>query len=77
MLKHIPKLLLLLALLTGFVISSAPAFGDSGNGCSFDITTGQCVNTGCPKGCLDWGSKTPCICMRFKWPGGAAPPDEK
>ena len=67
MLKQIPKLLLLLALLIGFVLSSAPAFGSGQNGgCHFDKTTGQCVTLGCKHGCLNSGLGS-CFCIH-DWP---------
>ena len=66
MIKQIPKVLLLLALLAAFVASGASAFGKSHScscyrsgdrqllpqvGCHFDPKTSQCVNTGCPGTC--------------------------
>ncbi len=64
MLKQLPKVLLLVALLAAFAVSSIPAFGTDGatckcltfkaggGGCHFDKKTSQCVNTGCKTGCL-------------------------
>lgn len=65
MLRRIPKLLLLVALLSAFVASSIPAFGDSvcicntpfrkgppGDRCHFDKNISQCINTSCPGICL-------------------------
>jgi hypothetical protein len=68
MLRRIPKVLLLVALLAALVASSAPVFGgshtcrcylDNGGrnlvppgGCHFDQTTLQCVNTGCRGSCF-------------------------
>lgn len=65
MLKQVPKLLLLVALLAAFAASSIPAFGNSGckcfaffkngghqGGCQFDKKTSQCVNTGCQGSCV-------------------------
>lgn len=66
MLRHIPKVLLLVALLAALVASSAPVLGAahrcscyrSGDrqllpqvGCHFDQRTSQCVNTSCPGTC--------------------------
>ncbi len=67
MLRRIPKLLLLVALLVAFAASSIPAFGKSGctcfnpcfgckgggqtGGCQFNKNTSQCVNTGCKTFC--------------------------
>lgn len=61
--KQIPKLVLLVALLVTFVVSSAPAFGSRVcqcfsigcgfgtkcrlEGCHFDNNSSQCVNTSC------------------------------
>jgi hypothetical protein len=63
MLRRIPKVLLLGALLAAFAASIAPAFGGShtcrcyhsgdrplfppSGGCHFDQKTSQCVNTSC------------------------------
>ncbi len=62
MLKQLPKVLLLLGLLTAFVASRAPTFGTdlagcncigslsnskSSAGCHFDKKTSQCIDTGC------------------------------
>ena len=62
MLRRIPKVLLLVALLAGFAASIAPAFGRSSTcgclhlddrqlvppgGCHFDQHTLQCVNVNC------------------------------
>ncbi len=67
MLRRIPKVLLLVALLTTLVAGSAPVFGRShvcrcyrsGDrqllpqvGCHFDQKTSQCVNTNCPGTCF-------------------------
>jgi hypothetical protein len=65
MVRQIPKVLLLVALLAAFVASIAPAFGRSHTciclanfgrpvppgGCHFDQTTLQCVNTSCVGSC--------------------------
>ena len=66
MLRRIPKVLLLVALLAAFAASIAPAFGRSHTcscyrssdrqllpqaGCHFDQRTLQCVNTSCPGTC--------------------------
>ncbi len=65
MLRRIPKVLLLVALLAALVASSVPAFGRSQTcicsanfgrrlppgGCHFDQRTLQCVNTSCPGIC--------------------------
>jgi hypothetical protein len=66
MLRRIPKVLLLVALLAAFAASIAPAFGTSHTcrcyrsddrqllpqvGCHFDQRTLQCVNTGCAGTC--------------------------
>lgn len=60
MLRRIPKLAMLVALLAAFAASGIPAFGNPGclcadfakggrhqGGCQFDKKTAQCVNTGC------------------------------
>lgn len=67
MLRRIPKVLLLAALLAAFVASSTVAFGRSNTcscyrsgdrqllpqvGCHFDRKTLQCVNTSCPGTCF-------------------------
>jgi hypothetical protein len=68
MLKRIPKVLLLVALLATFVASSAPILGASRTcrcyflkdyrlipapgGCSFDQRTAQCVSVSCRGGCF-------------------------
>lgn len=65
MLRRIPKLLMLVALLAAFTASSISAFGNSGcqcaefskggghqGGCQFDNKTSQCVNTGCKGVCF-------------------------
>ncbi len=68
MLRRIPKVLLLVALLAALVASSAPAFGGSHTcrcyhsgdrpllpppgGCHFDQTALQCVNTSCNGSCI-------------------------
>jgi hypothetical protein len=64
MVRRISKVLLLVALLTGFVVSSVPAFGDSAcycvnnlrkgqrGGCQFDKKSSQCINTGCDGLCF-------------------------
>ncbi len=68
MLRRLPQLLLLVALLAAFVASGAPAFGGShicrcyhsgdrpllppSGGCHFDQTALQCVNTSCNGGCF-------------------------
>ena len=66
MLRRIPKVLLLVALLAALVASAAPAFGRSPTcscyrsgdrqllpqaGCHFDQKTSQCVNTSCRGTC--------------------------
>lgn len=64
MLRPIPKLLMLVALLAAFAASSIPAFGGSGcncsdffkngghqGGCQFDKKTNQCVDIGCKGVC--------------------------
>lgn len=67
MLRRIPKVLLLVALLAALVASSAPVFGGARTcscakadkrlilpgqgGCHFDQRTLQCVNTGCAGTC--------------------------
>jgi hypothetical protein len=67
MLRRIPKVLMLVALLAAFAASIAPAFGGSHScscakadkrlvppgqgGCHFDQRTLQCVNTGCAGTC--------------------------
>jgi hypothetical protein len=65
MLRQIPKVLLLVALLAALVASSVPAFGRASScrcypdfgrrlppgGCHFDQRTLQCVNTSCPGIC--------------------------
>ncbi len=63
MLTRISKVLLLVALLAAFVASSAPAFATpdclcfslkkngNGEGCHFNKTTSQCVNTSCAGFC--------------------------
>jgi hypothetical protein len=65
MLRRIPKVLLLVALLAVFVASSTVAFGRSSacrchpdfgrivipGGCHFDQRTLQCVSTSCPGIC--------------------------
>jgi len=66
MLSRIPKVLLLVAFLAAFVVSSASVFGGSRKcscnrlqdrqllpqvGCHFDQRTLQCVNTSCPGTC--------------------------
>ena len=63
MLKRVPKLLLLVALLATFVVSRAPVFG-RGKGCvcvinggtssktgGCNFKNGQCINTGCKGFC--------------------------
>ncbi len=63
MLRPMPKLLLLVALLSAFLVSSASAFagGDCEcfsfhrkytGGCQFDKTTSQCVNVSCKGLCF-------------------------
>jgi hypothetical protein len=67
MLRQIPKVLLLVALLAAWVASSTPAFGGSHTcscyrsgdrqllpqvGCHFDQKTSQCVNTSCKGTCF-------------------------
>ena len=63
MLKQMPKLVLLVALVATFLVSSAPAYdkscncftkhGHRGNGCAVNTNAGNfCVNTGCPGICL-------------------------
>lgn len=47
MLRQLPKLLLLVALLATLLISSVPALA---GGCHFDKTTGQCISNGCACG---------------------------
>jgi hypothetical protein len=66
MLRRIPKVLLLVALLAALVASSAQVYGGSTKcscyrsgdrqllphtGCHFDQRTLQCVNTSCPGTC--------------------------
>ena len=66
MLRRIPKVFLLVALLAAFAASIAPAFGRSQTcscfrsgdrqllpqaGCHFDQKTSQCVNTSCRGTC--------------------------
>ena len=66
MLRRIPKVFLLVALLAAFAASVAPAFGRSRicscyrsgdrqllpqTGCHFDRRALQCVNTSCPGTC--------------------------
>jgi len=66
MLKRIPKMLLLVTLLTALVASSAPVLRGSKTcrcyrsgdrqplpqvGCHFDQRTSQCVKTSCPGTC--------------------------
>jgi hypothetical protein len=67
MLRRIPKVLLLVALLAAFAVSIAPAFGRSHRcscyrsgdrqllpqvGCHFDQKISQCVNTSCNGTCF-------------------------
>ncbi len=66
MLRQIPRVLLLVALLAALVVSSAPAFGRScgcytfkdyrifrvPGGCHFDQTALQCANTSCTGSCF-------------------------
>ncbi len=64
MLRRIPKLLLLAALLAAFAASSIPAFGKTClctscffekrgcGGCRFDNKTSQCVNISCGGFCF-------------------------
>ncbi len=65
MLRRIPKVLLLVALLAAFAASSIPAFGGSSHchcfrvfgkggagGCHFDQKTSQCVITTCNGACI-------------------------
>lgn len=63
MLKLIPKVVLLVALLATLVISSAPAFASGG--CQFDKKTGQCVTAGCKDGCISYGLLG-CYCLGDK-----------
>lgn len=62
MLRQIPKVLLLVALLAAFAASSIPAFGTRTctcfaaelkikGGCHSDKVTGLCINTGCRGTC--------------------------
>jgi hypothetical protein len=65
MLKRIPKVVLLVALLAGFMASGPTVFGGSTcschrsgdrqlgppGGCHFDQRTLQCVNSSCPGTC--------------------------
>ena len=66
MLRRVPKVLLLVALMAAFAASIAPAFGRSHTcsccrssdrqllpqaGCHFDRRALQCVNTSCPGTC--------------------------
>jgi hypothetical protein len=66
MLRRIPKVFLLVALLAAFAASIAPTYGRSGTcscfrsgdrqllpqaGCHFDQKTSQCVNTSCRGTC--------------------------
>lgn len=57
MLKLLPKLLLLVALLAALLASSAPVFA---GGCHFDNTINQCVNNGCTGFCLGFADKCHC-----------------
>lgn len=64
MLRLVPKVILLVALLATLVVSSVPVFATSGGcqclstkphgvgGCAFDKKTSQCVNTGCTGFCF-------------------------
>jgi hypothetical protein len=64
MLRFVPKVILLVALLATLVVSSIPVFAISGGcqcfsikphgvgGCAFDKKTGQCINTGCKGSCF-------------------------
>lgn len=58
MLKLLPKLLLLVALLGTLVISSVPSFGLRG-GCHFDKELG-CLNIGCTGFCSNLGGTCHC-----------------
>jgi hypothetical protein len=57
--RRIPKVLLLVALLTAFVASSVPAFRSSfhcrclgAGGCHFDTKSSQCIITSCHGACV-------------------------
>jgi hypothetical protein len=77
MLKQIPKLLLLLALLTGLVVSSAPAFGDGAGGCRYEANTGVCVALSCRTSC-GWNvGSTHCYCVNLGKGGGGFPATPK
>lgn len=62
MLKQMPKLVLLVALVATFLVSSAPAFEkgcvcvaynkNRAKGCVFDANLDACINTGCPGLCF-------------------------
>jgi len=60
MLRRIPKLLLLVALLAAFAASSAPASGSpfhcrclgTSGGCHFDAKSSQCIITSCRGACV-------------------------
>jgi hypothetical protein len=81
MLKQIPKLLLLLALLTGFVVSSAPVFGrgaESQGGCKFDYTTYQCVKYGGCTGLCSQGARLgSCVCFKGHFPARSSVPGKR
>ncbi len=64
MLKLIPKVVLLVALLATLVISSAPAFASGG--CQFHKQTGQCLNVGCKGGCFTFGGLA-CTCGAWRF----------
>jgi hypothetical protein len=63
MLKHLPKVVLLGALLTALVVSGAPTLASQGctcfsskphgvGGCAFNKEKLQCLNTGCKGSCI-------------------------
>jgi len=69
MLKQIPRVLLLVGLVSAIVVSSAPARGSDANcacscgfapckgthHCEFDKQSSQCINTTCPGFCVMLG----------------------
>ena len=62
MLKQIPKVLLLVALLATCIVSSVPAFAGP-HGCKYDFTTNQCITLGCAGGCIAQ-SVGACVCFK-------------